>query len=98
MSRLSGGQRKRCSIGVELLTQPRVFFLDEPTSGLDAATDRQMMGLLRQLADRGSTLIVTTHTMKNVSHCDKIVVLGLGGVWLRRDTSRGAGVLRRRRP
>jgi ABC transport system ATP-binding/permease protein len=77
--RMSGGQRKRCSIGVELLTQPRIFFLDEPTSGLDPATDGQMMRLLRQLADAGSTVFVTTHATKNVSVCDKVVFLARGG-------------------
>jgi energy-coupling factor transporter ATP-binding protein EcfA2 len=77
--RMSGGQRKRCSIGVELLTQPRIFFLDEPTSGLDPATDGQMMRLLRQLADAGSTVFVTTHATKNVTVCDKVVFLARGG-------------------
>ena len=76
---LSGGQRKRSSIGVELLTQPRVFFLDEPTSGLDPATDAHMMRLLRRLANDGSTVLVTTHATKNVRMCDKVVVLGRGG-------------------
>jgi ABC-type multidrug transport system ATPase subunit/CRP-like cAMP-binding protein len=76
---LSGGQRKRASIGVELLTRPQVFFLDEPTSGLDPATDAQMMRLLRRLADEGSTVILTTHATKNVVLCDKIVFLARGG-------------------
>jgi ABC-type multidrug transport system ATPase subunit/CRP-like cAMP-binding protein len=79
VANLSGGQRKRSSIGVELLTQPRAFFLDEPTSGLDPATDSHMMRLLRTLADAGSTVIVTTHATKNVQLCDKVVVLGRGG-------------------
>ena len=51
---LSGGQRKRASIAVELLTEPRVFFLDEPTSGLDPATSADLIVHLRQLADRSS--------------------------------------------
>jgi ABC transport system ATP-binding/permease protein len=76
---LSGGQRKRSSIGVELLTRPRIFFLDEPTSGLDPATDAQMMRLMRQLADGGSTVLLTTHATKNVVLCDKIVFLARGG-------------------
>ncbi len=76
---LSGGQRKRASIGVELLTQPRIFFLDEPTSGLDPATDLQMMRLLRELADNGSTVLLTTHATKNVVLCDKIAFLARGG-------------------
>ena len=76
---LSGGQRKRASIGVELLTQPRVFFLDEPTSGLDPATDTTMMELLRGLSRNGSTVILTTHATKNVALCDKVVILARGG-------------------
>jgi ABC-type multidrug transport system ATPase subunit/CRP-like cAMP-binding protein len=76
---LSGGQRKRSSIGVELLTEPRVFFLDEPTSGLDPATETQMMHLMRELADAGSTVVATTHATKNVLLCDKVVFLARGG-------------------
>lgn len=76
---LSGGQRKRSSIGVELLTKPRIFFLDEPTSGLDPRADAQMMRLLRRLADDGSTVILTTHATKNVMLCDKVVFLAPGG-------------------
>jgi ABC-type multidrug transport system ATPase subunit/CRP-like cAMP-binding protein len=76
---LSGGQRKRSSIAVELLTEPRLFFLDEPTSGLDPATDAHTMRLLRRIADAGSTVLVTTHATKSVSLCDKVVVLARGG-------------------
>jgi ABC-type multidrug transport system ATPase subunit/CRP-like cAMP-binding protein len=79
VGKLSGGQRKRSSIGVELLTRPQVFFLDEPTSGLDPATEAQMMRLLRRLADEGSTVILTTHATKNVMLCDKVVFLTRGG-------------------
>jgi ABC-type multidrug transport system ATPase subunit/CRP-like cAMP-binding protein len=79
VGQLSGGQRKRASIGVELLTEPRIFFLDEPTSGLDPYTDAQMMHLLRRLADAGSTVALTTHATKNVMLCDKVVFLARGG-------------------
>lgn len=79
VSALSGGQRKRSSIGVELLTRPRIFFLDEPTSGLDPATDARMMRLMRRLADDGSTVLLTTHATKNVMLCDKVVFLARGG-------------------
>ena len=50
ITRLSGGQRKRVSVGVELLAKPSILFLDEPTSGLDPATEFQLMELLRDLA------------------------------------------------
>jgi ABC-type multidrug transport system ATPase subunit len=76
---LSGGQRKRVSIGVELLTKPPLFFLDEPTSGLDPGTETRMMGLLRQLADQGRTILLITHATRNVSLCDKVVFLARGG-------------------
>jgi ABC-type multidrug transport system ATPase subunit/CRP-like cAMP-binding protein len=76
---LSGGQRKRASIGIELLTHPRIFYLDEPTSGLDPSTDRQMMKLLRKIADDGRTVVLTTHATANVRLCDKIVVLARDG-------------------
>ncbi|WP_370327535.1 ATP-binding cassette domain-containing protein [Euzebya sp.] len=79
VSALSGGQRKRASIGVELLTEPRVFFLDEPTSGLDPATDTALMRQLRELSRRGSTVVLTTHATKNVRLCDEVVVLARGG-------------------
>ncbi len=79
ISRLSGGQLKRVSIGVELLTKPRLFFLDEPTSGLDPGTEYEMMKLLRRLADQGRTIMIITHATKNVMFCDKAIILASQG-------------------
>jgi ABC-type multidrug transport system ATPase subunit len=79
VKRLSGGQRKRVSIGVELLTQPSLFFLDEATSGLDPGTESQMMHLLRRLADQGRTVMLVTHATKNVMLCDMVLFLAKGG-------------------
>ena len=79
VSQLSGGQRKRVSIGVELLADPKLFFLDEPTSGLDPGLDKKMMQLLRKLADQGRTIILVTHATGNITLCDRIVFLGRGG-------------------
>lgn len=76
---LSGGQRKRVSIGVELLADPRILFLDEPTSGLDPGLDKRMMQLLRNLADGGRTVALVTHATNNVMLCDQVVFLGRGG-------------------
>jgi len=76
---LSGGQRKRVSIGVELLTRPSLFFLDEATSGLDPGTESQMMKLLRRLADQGRTVALVTHATKNVMTCDKVAFMARGG-------------------
>lgn len=79
IAQLSGGQQKRASIGVELLTQPGLFFLDEPTSGLDPGTETGFMRMLRRLADRGRTIIIVTHTTKNVTLADKVIFMARGG-------------------
>ncbi|GHO43647.1 FHA domain-containing protein [Ktedonospora formicarum] len=79
VNKLSGGQRKRVSIALELLANPSVFFLDEPTSGLDPGLDRKMMFLLRRLADRGRTIILVTHATNNINACDYVCFLCQGG-------------------
>lgn len=79
VNKLSGGQRKRVSIALELLANPSVFFLDEPTSGLDPGLDRKMMFLLRRLADRGRTIILVTHATNNINACDYVCFLAQGG-------------------
>ncbi|HVM70761.1 MAG TPA: ATP-binding cassette domain-containing protein [Anaerolineales bacterium] len=79
ISELSGGQQKRVSIGVELLTRPRLFFLDEPTSGLDPGNETAFMNLMRRLADEGRTVIMITHTTKNVMLADKVIFMNTGG-------------------
>lgn len=76
---LSGGQRKRASIAVELLTQPRTFFLDEPTSGLDPSTSAEVVGLLRRLTGRGVTVVLTTHEPATIDRCDQVVFLARNG-------------------
>ncbi|MCU1267905.1 MAG: ABC-type multidrug transport system, ATPase component [Acidobacteria bacterium] len=78
VGQLSGGQRKRVSIAVELVTKPSIIFLDEPTSGLDPATEEKIMKLFRQIAESGRTVILTTHAMENVKLFDKIVVMMRG--------------------
>jgi ABC-type multidrug transport system ATPase subunit len=76
---LSGGQRKRASIAVELLTSPRVFFLDEPTSGLDPVTSAEVVAQLRHLADRSATVVFTTHSVEDLDMCDRVVFMARGG-------------------
>ncbi|MCU1344709.1 MAG: putative transporter ATP-binding protein [Acidimicrobiia bacterium] len=76
---LSGGQRKRASVAVELLTEPRVLFLDEPTSGLDPATSAELIGHVRELADRSATVVFTTHSVADLALCDRVVFLARGG-------------------
>jgi ABC transport system ATP-binding/permease protein len=80
IGRLSGGQRKRVSVGVELLCRPPILFLDEPTSGLDPLAEFKLMELLRGLADTGCTVICTTHVMENVYLMDQIAVIANGRV------------------
>jgi ABC transport system ATP-binding/permease protein len=80
IDRLSGGQRKRVSVGVELLNRPPILFLDEPTSGLDPLAEFKVMELLRSLADNGCTVVCTTHVMENVYLMDQIVIISKGCV------------------
>jgi len=76
---LSGGERKRVSIALELLAHPSIFFLDEPTSGLDPGLDRRMMRLLRKLADKGHTIVLVTHATNDITFCDYVCFLAQGG-------------------
>ncbi|WP_255450107.1 FHA domain-containing protein [Skermania sp. ID1734] len=77
---LSGGQRKRANVALELLTSPTLLILDEPTSGLDPHLDRQVMMMLRELADSGRIVLVITHTVANLDMCDRVLLLAPGGV------------------
>lgn len=79
IDRLSGGQRKRASVALELLTRPSLLFLDEPTSGLDPGLDKQVMTTLRDLADGGRIVVVVTHSVDNLDLCDLVLLLGPGG-------------------
>ena len=78
--KLSGGQKKRASIAVELLADPKLFFLDEPTSGLDPGTEKNLMMLLNRLAKlRDKTIVMVTHTTQSLQLCDKVIFMGPGG-------------------
>lgn len=79
IDRLSGGQRKRASIALELLTEPSLLFLDEPTSGLDPGFERSVMELLRELANSGRTIIVITHAVASLELCDRLLFMSPGG-------------------
>ena len=79
VSRLSGGERRRVAVAMELVTKPSLLFLDEPTSGLDPGNERGVMELLRSLSDGGRTIVVVTHSMQSIRLCDRLLVLAARG-------------------
>lgn len=80
INKLSGGQRKRVSIALELLTKPTIFFLDEPTSGLDPGLDDELMRVLWKLShEHGHTVVLVTHNVNDIHYCDYICFLAPGG-------------------
>ncbi len=79
VGQLSGGQRRRASLAMELLTEPRLCLLDEPTSGLDPAMAETVVSELRALADGGRTVVFVTHNANDLRSCDRIIAVGDGG-------------------
>jgi len=85
IDRLSGGQKKRVNIGMELLTKPTLLFLDEPTSPLDPHLKRDMFAQMRKMADKdaaaGQSVVVITHDVESklIDQCDRLIVLQPGG-------------------
>jgi ABC-type multidrug transport system ATPase subunit/pSer/pThr/pTyr-binding forkhead associated (FHA) protein len=76
---LSGGQRKRISIAVELLHSPTILFLDEPTSPLDPETIGDFLECIRQLTDQGVTTVMVTHKPSDLVYVDQVLFLSAGG-------------------
>ncbi|TAI47335.1 FHA domain-containing protein [Flagellimonas allohymeniacidonis] len=76
---LSGGQRKRVSIAVELLTEPTILFLDEPTSPLDPETIESFLKSLKKLAHSGTTIVMVTHKPEDLNYVDQAIFLGVQG-------------------
>lgn len=76
---LSGGQQKRLSLGIELITKPSFLFLDEPTSPLDPESTESMMLLFRQLADQGRIVVMVTHKFEKFEEMHHVAILARGG-------------------
>ena len=72
---LSGGQKQRFSIATTLINEPRIIFLDEPTTGLDPQARRNLWDLIRQIRDKGTTVIITTHYMDEAEYCDRVSIM-----------------------
>lgn len=79
ISEISGGQRKRVSIAVELLTDPLILFLDEPTSPLDPQTVEDFLGILKKLSERGTTVVMVTHKPEDLEYMDEVIFMAEGG-------------------
>jgi ABC-type multidrug transport system ATPase subunit/pSer/pThr/pTyr-binding forkhead associated (FHA) protein len=79
ISTLSGGERKRVNVAMELLSRPGVLFLDEPTAGLDPGLERKFVAMMKELAHEGRTVVMVTHATGNIAECDKLLFLARGG-------------------
>jgi ABC-2 type transport system ATP-binding protein len=78
---LSGGQKQRFSVATTLINSPRIIFLDEPTTGLDPQARRSLWELVRQIRERGTTVIITTHYMDEAEYlCDRIAIIDKGQI------------------
>ena len=78
---LSGGQRQRLSIAAALVHDPQIFFLDEPTTGLDPQARRNLWDLIRQIRERGVTVILTTHYLDEAELlCDRVAIMDNGKI------------------
>jgi ABC-type multidrug transport system ATPase subunit len=86
---ISGGQRKRVSIAVEILTDPLILFLDEPTSPLDPQTIEEFLGILRKLAENGTTVLMVTHKPEDLSYMDSVIFMAEGGYLVYQGESSG---------
>ncbi len=78
---LSGGQKQRFSIATTLINEPHIIFLDEPTTGLDPQARRNLWDLIRQIRDKGTTVIITTHYMDEAEIlCDRVAIVDKGKI------------------
>lgn len=78
---LSGGQKQRFSIATTLINQPKIIFLDEPTTGLDPQARRNLWDLVRDIRNKGTTVIITTHYMDEAEQlCDRVAIMDEGKI------------------
>lgn len=86
---LSGGQKQRFSIATTLINEPKIIFLDEPTTGLDPQARRNLWELIRQVRDRGTTVVLTTHYMDEAEElCERVAIVDSGKI-ISLDTPNG---------
>jgi ABC-2 type transport system ATP-binding protein len=78
---LSGGQKQRFSVATTLINDPKIVFLDEPTTGLDPQARRNLWELVRNIRDKGTTVIITTHYMDEAEVlCDRVAIIDSGKI------------------
>ncbi|MBM3440288.1 MAG: ABC transporter ATP-binding protein, partial [Bacteroidetes bacterium] len=78
---LSGGQKQRFSIATTLINAPEIVFLDEPTTGLDPQARRNLWDLIREIRQKGATVILTTHYMDEAEYlCDRVAIVDSGKI------------------
>lgn len=78
---LSGGQKQRFSVATTLINQPKIIFLDEPTTGLDPQARRNLWDLIKNIQQKGTTVIITTHYLEEAEHlCDRVAIIDMGRI------------------
>jgi len=81
LKELSGGQKQRFSVATTLINDPRIIFLDEPTTGLDPQARRSLWELVKNIREKGTTVIITTHYMDEAEYlCDRVAIIDKGNI------------------
>jgi ABC-2 type transport system ATP-binding protein len=81
LKELSGGQKQRFSVATTLINDPKIIFLDEPTTGLDPQARRSLWELVKNIREKGTTVIITTHYMDEAEYlCDRVAIIDKGNI------------------